>query len=822
MEWIHGRPDNKNSLTINTIEEYDKTLTGYSGPQYADGQCTTAIELNNGQDITFTIPKGIYNITIYAFLKDNTENGYTATSGCYFGASDNKSDLSNIIINECFGGYTLGSGKVSGKNYYVTLSVMYEEVSSPTVYHIMRKSDTMGIFWIKIEQQSDDYSIHTLPSVGYQPKLWQAFKTDGMKAYLGGWKYQQTGKSVSTSQLIGKYTRSSPNYYKSEDGKMGVDSWDAAKRVYDIGAEDPYHNERGLTMTQYSEGFMYYSYAQNDAANEYVQPGYGGGYEFTNSALNSADGVGLGNPFTVPTFGDFIKFEPECDGEVTLYVLQNGTIDWDTSKEDKDLHGALTSSIAWRPVYIVDESGRRFSENEVTAQTKTEVAIGKDDETAYVFNSKDTRYVVCKKTDGTYVEEYDLDYGIQTRGGKDYVKIDEVETEVTKATYKELIRNSSHYDDFFSKTFTKGGESIAAWPSTVRTTADGDRVMEEVWGPQYTNDGWLVISKGYVDYTFKVKAGKSYYVFSNNTKLGFCGYTFTKGDSPSGDVILNDGTALNDVQPRIQAKAYSTVTLKRSFHKGWNAICLPFSVTESQMRKNFSSNDMETYELVTYNGVGMDEDENEDGTKENHRKAFFFHHVYQDIIAGYPYMLYIADEDAPAIKNSQAVFTNVTMEPDAKPRWEFTSSGDYTPQDVANLYGIAANKDYTFEGFFSPTEMYKDSYYVVENGLQLYGGATGDKKMKGYRAFLRPTDTSVGANEVARISGTNFNNIIDEMESAWNDATVINDIAEEMGFFSLPSNVYSVSGQLIRANSTSLVGLPKGIYIVNGKKYFVK
>jgi hypothetical protein len=35
-------------------------------------------------------------------------------------------------------------------------------------------------------------------------------------------------------------------------------------------------------------------------------------------------------------------------------------------------------------------------------------------------------------------------------------------------------------------------------------------------------------------------------------------------------------------------------------------------------------------------------------------------------------------------------------------------------------------------------------------------------------------------------------------------------------------NVYNLQGVLVRANATSLDGLPAGIYIVNGKKYSVR
>ncbi len=37
-----------------------------------------------------------------------------------------------------------------------------------------------------------------------------------------------------------------------------------------------------------------------------------------------------------------------------------------------------------------------------------------------------------------------------------------------------------------------------------------------------------------------------------------------------------------------------------------------------------------------------------------------------------------------------------------------------------------------------------------------------------------------------------------------------------------PFPVYSVDGRLVRRDATSLVGLPKGIYIAKGKKYVVK
>ena len=36
------------------------------------------------------------------------------------------------------------------------------------------------------------------------------------------------------------------------------------------------------------------------------------------------------------------------------------------------------------------------------------------------------------------------------------------------------------------------------------------------------------------------------------------------------------------------------------------------------------------------------------------------------------------------------------------------------------------------------------------------------------------------------------------------------------------ADIYTVNGQLVRAGSSSIEGLPKGIYIVNGKKLVVR
>ena len=52
--------------------------------------------------------------------------------------------------------------------------------------------------------------------------------------------------------------------------------------------------------------------------------------------------------------------------------------------------------------------------------------------------------------------------------------------------------------------------------------------------------------------------------------------------------------------------------------------------------------------------------------------------------------------------------------------------------------------------------------------------------------------------------------------------TLIENAQEEGAKVEYMDIVVSINGQVVRRGSTSLEGLPKGIYIINGKKYFVK
>ena len=623
-------------------------------------------------------------------------------------------------------------------------------------------------------------------------EIWHPIGWENLiKMYLGGWKYQGIedegyNKDGSykkyNSGLASVYKHTKPTYQlkESKDGVYGdgiaADFWKQTKQENDFGGKYP-------SQEVYDGNFVNNSFAKENAMCEYLATSVTPKYVYKFPARGNE--FGKGNPFTLPCFGGFMKFEPETNGTVELYVVQNGMTNLSTS----DGVPGIQKNVSWRPTYIVDELGNLLTD--ATAETRQKVFISRE-----------------KNTE------------------------DEERHESTNS--------QTDVDEFWQavKTTFKGWDKSRV--EVVKKYWTDTEDDAEIIPPSESNDGWVAINKSYIKYTFKVQAGKSYYVFNNNSGIGFCGYEFIPDAMQwKDDLVIND----EDKNYTPAPGNYKSVTIKRKFKQGWNAICLPFSVTESKMRKAFGlkkENDIykEYYELVTYNGAEKVNEGEESTTEDGSLIAHFFHHAYQDIIAGYPYMIYIPKGAEALNEEGKVTFDNVTIEDNVELA-KFSSCTDYIPDYIGSsatddekkeIYS-STEDDFTFVGNFAPTTVRKGSYVVysdVEGGTVKATGirlVTNDNvSMNGLRSHLHASyyydKPEASVSQLVRIAGTNFQDVLDE--GVWNDATVINDLAAELGFFNERENVYSVTGQLVRLNSTSLVGLPKGVYIVNGKKYFVK
>lgn len=304
--------------------------------------------------------------------------------------------------------------------------------------------------------------------------------------------------------------------------------------------------------------------------------------------------------------------------------------------------------------------------------------------------------------------------------------------------------------------------------------------MSDTGDTNYDKTGYMLISEGYVTYEFPVKAGKTYYLFASRTKLALSGFCFDRDASYAATDVTLDGNANNtDAINKLEVgKQYNVTLNNRTFGANkWYSVVLPFSVSQKQMKDVFG-NDVK---VLHYNDV--------DGTDLN-----LFEHFYQMIVGGTPVLV------KPSVTVNNPVFNNVTLT--SKEVVDIKNSG-------FKCTGSWDNKDFPEYSYFIDAKT--NSFYLydptkVEAGtVKPHAGA--------FRAWIISTSSNPAA--AAQLT-MHINGIEEQGETTaiWN-AISGNDDAEVAS-----KGIYSLSGQKMNATDTS--SLPKGIYIVNGKKFIVK
>lgn len=306
--------------------------------------------------------------------------------------------------------------------------------------------------------------------------------------------------------------------------------------------------------------------------------------------------------------------------------------------------------------------------------------------------------------------------------------------------------------------------------------------MSETGDTNYDHTGYMLISEGYVTYEFPVQAGKTYYLFASRTKLALSGFCFDKDPSYDTDVtsVTLDGNANNTttINGLTEGKQYNVTLNNRTFRSGrWYAVVLPFSVSQKQMKSVFG-NDVK---VLHYSDV--------DGTDLN-----LFEHFYQMIVGGTPVLV------KPSVAVTNPVFNNVTLTSKKVVDIEntgFKCTGSWDNVDFpAYSYFIDAKTNSFY--LYDPTK-------VETNTVKPHAGA--------FRSWI--ISTSTNPSEAKQLT-MHINGIEEQGETTaiWN-AISGNDDAEVAS-----KGIYSLSGQKMNAADTR--SLPKGIYIVNGKKFIVK
>lgn len=354
--------------------------------------------------------------------------------------------------------------------------------------------------------------------------------------------------------------------------------------------------------------------------------------------------------------------------------------------------------------------------------------------------------------------------------------------------------------------------------------------------------GFRTNNDSYVKYSFNVYPGKTYYMFSSEAGIGFAGYYFepyvyrnnatdelARQDMELATLTLNDGvdystvtkptTSTTIVQSPKAGGGYVdysitkdnravTVTLNRSFAANtWNSICLPFSMNKNAMEEVFG----EGTRVVLLRDV-----QDKANMSSGLTTANFIAHENQDIIAGYPYFILPTKAVEKITTNAYIPATTATV-PVISGKGFKTTTGAAIGTD--NYGGM---EEYLFTGTLTGVTAPQGSYYMNTSGSLSRCTKDAGVALKPYRAYISFSGTYESAKALDSVFFGNPDDKLNEDEATGVEEISIENVLFKNGILTQSANVYNMQGQIIRQNVTNLQGLPKGAYIVNGKKFVIK
>ncbi len=595
-----------------------------------------------------------------------------------------------------------------------------------------------------------------------EPKEGTFCKVADGETYTVGQTLYNGDRTVGVT--LGGWTYNNGSYYGNTDSYTAKEPWaghkfekNADRNGYLANSrqteEDVFHEFFNDAKATFSTNGSYAAKSEQLKGDDNTTGNY--------SAPTNNNSVANETPWLLPCRGSHIKIEPTDAGLISVYVMQEGCVSHDNEDEPID--------VTVKKVYVADEKGEIVKE--VVADTKSKVAAQ------------------MWKDDGRARAEYrwgDPKFAYNTATMNSFLKIED-------------------FNDKWS--------FLDNWPNP--------GMQQHVFKLGNDKDGHVLITKGIVRYTFNVLPGKTYYIFSNTAKLGLAGFTFEKGIHAKYHQVKPDakhdewratgefvnvskdenGVTLDDTKDySALIKKNVDVTLKRTFYKNyWNAICLPYSINRRQIEEVFGDGTM----VVLMKNIDTP-----------NKKVMFIEHANQDIIAGYPYLIFPTnktDNDKKDHSVINSITTRATFGEADSPLFSVGTDGNTYP-----FTEPMQSDALVFKGTFTNATLNEGSYVVTNKGVLSRIPKDG-MEIKPYRSYIYFNRETAGAKA---ISLQNMN--VNGFENDEDNTTGIENLLFESGILTHSADVYSIDGQLVRSKALNFNGLPKGVYIVNGKKYVKK
>ena len=674
--------------------------------------------------------------------------------------------------------YTPSTSTVGTTYYYCIATAKKDGTTVTATSNIVSVTVATAIYSYKVK------SGDTAPGINTSKYITDDSKNKLVKMTFGGWKW-------GTNPDQNNHTYTMPN-----KDKPLTDSWSAA-------------TTEGVDKL---EGYDYWFEGTQDAVDEskaltgtiYGTPRYGW---FVSPTRDASGKTTASHPYTLPVRGSFMTFEPTMNGTLSIYILQNGA--WNTNRadtyKDPDGEGTITFSKGqivageFRPhaFHVVNQRGLTVQEFSPNYSVETKQKVNKD------------YYCMFKGDEGFNQTKYDDPHNV--------------------ARWKE-------FSDYMSE-----GEQQRCHDSWKNGEGGTQTIIE------LDNGSFLAIEKGIAKYTFHVTGNEIYYFFSNFSKMGFAGASFLPDESQPQEKVegktstleLSDVTAYNKITATekgtiegttlkdytykigeteiapvagVSIPQFYSIKLNRTFKPNqWTTLTLPFNLTEEEVQRIFGAGT----QLIQLNKGTING---------NAARLEFIYHEIQNVLPGHPYLIKPTgvevdetnDATASVDKDGDGNITAFTVY--SKCVNPFISQvdidcGAYTFKGTPG-YCTADKTNNNVPGY--SVNYVENDIFISEGNGKLYVSG-GSSYGKGYRAWIAK-DASASAAKISSISL-----VIDNPGDDDDNETTTIDMADvdpdALNALGVATGVYNLNGQKV---SDDMHNLPKGIYIVNGKKIIRK